>query len=141
MGWMSAHRMLWLALVALAARSATVTAQLPAPAAPRDTTTREFRGSYQVGFEQSWFAPCNAPLDDKLWWVTLTDRALAQRDSMLATISRPPTTGLAVRWRGTISNRMPSGHMGGGSRYLLVTSILEIRPTPAEGACPPERAS
>jgi len=104
-------------------------------ASPRDTTTKEYLGAYQRGFEQSWFIPCESDADDRRWWVTLTDEALAQRDSMLAKLSAPATNGLAVRWRATISERMPAGHMGGGTRYILVTKILEIRPLPDAGAC------
>jgi hypothetical protein len=105
----------------------------------RDTAAlvREYRGSYTSGFEMSWFEPCDAPLDDRMWWVTLTGEALEQRDSLLAKITRPKTSGLAVRWRGTISPRMPAGHMGRGTRYMLVTEILDIRPLPSEGACTP----
>src|SRR5258708_10546709 len=80
------------AFVCLASR-----APAQAPLIPRDTVTREYRGSYQAGFEQSWFVPFDAPPDDKLWWGTLTDHATAERDSLLATIPQPPTEGLTVR--------------------------------------------
>ena len=83
----------------------------------------------------SWFEPCGAPTGDRLWWVTLTDEALRQRDSLLANVKREPTSGLAVRWRGTISPRMPAGHTGRGTRYMLVTSIISIQPLPSAGAC------
>ena len=99
-------------------------------------TPMEYRGAYTAGFEMSWFEPCGAPRNDAMWWVTLTDEALHQRDSILATIKAQPTNGLAVRWRGTISMRMPSaGHGGRGTRYMLVTSIQEMRPLPPGGAC------
>ena len=125
-------------LAALLAIAPAALAQSPAPPAPaRDAPIREYRGSYQRGFEQSWFAPCNAPPDDRLWWVTLTDQALQQRDSLLAAITGPRTEGLAVRWRATVGPRMPAGMMGRGTRYLLVTEILEITPLPGEGACRP----
>ena len=119
----------------LAFFASTASAQLRAPASQRDTTTSEYLGAYQRGFEQSWFIPCDAAKDDNTWWVTLTDDALRQRDSILATITAPTTNGLAVRWRGTISPRMPAGHMGHGTRYLLVTKIIDIRPLPEAGAC------
>jgi hypothetical protein len=108
-----------------------------APAVARDTSSlvREYRGSYTSGFEMSWFEPCEAAYDDRMWWVTLTGEALEQRDSLLKKITRPKTQGLAVRWRGTISPRMPAGHMGRGTRYMLVTEVLDIRPLPSEGAC------
>ena len=102
---------------------------------PRDSLAHEYRGSYQRGFEQSWFAPCDAPFDDRLWWVTLTDQALLQRDSLLAKIAKAPTDGLAVRWRATISPRMPAGMMGHGTRYMLVTDVFEVKPLPSGGAC------
>lgn len=105
------------------------------PAPSQERPIREFLGSYQHGFERSWFSSCDAPMDDRLWWVTLTDEALAQRDSLLARITAPSTGGLAVRWRGSIGPRMRAGHTGRGTRYMLVTKVLEVRPLPAEGAC------
>jgi hypothetical protein len=123
------------ALGALCSSPSLAGAQLPTPTAPRDTTTHEYLGAYQRGFEQSWFIPCESAADDKRWWVTLTDEALRQRDSLLATITAPVTNGLAVRWRATISPRMQAGHMGGGTRYMLVTRIIDIRPLPDAGAC------
>ena len=70
-----------------------------------------------------------------MWWVTLTDEALLQRDSLLAKISKDPTSGLAVRWRATVGPRMPAGMMGRGTRYMLVTDIIEVKPLPSAGAC------
>ena len=121
-------------LLGLPSRARAQSTSEPMSSSVRDTVTREYRGAYQSGFERSWFAPCDAPIDDNLWWVTLTDQALRQRDSLLAVNKTTATNGLAVRWRGTISPRMPSGHMGRGTRYMLVTSILDIRATPSEGA-------
>jgi hypothetical protein len=112
------------------------TPAMPAPIAPTGTP-QEYRGAYTRGFEASWFAPCGAPFDDALWWVTLTEDARIQRDSLLKLQTRPATGALAVRWRGTISARMPAGQMGRGTRYMLVTEVLEVRPLPSEGACPP----
>jgi hypothetical protein len=97
---------------------------------------REFRGSYTRGFEASWFVPCDAPRDDALWWVTLTEDARIQRDSLLKTLSAPATGALAVRWTGTTSPRMQAGHMGHGTRYLLVTRVLEVRPLLSRDGCP-----
>lgn len=109
-----------------------------------DTTRaeREYRGSYTRGLEASWFAPCDAPRYDALWWVTLTESARVQRDSLLRAVSQPATGALAVRWRGTISTRMPAGHMGRGTRYMLVTEVIEVRPLTGMGMCPsPGRSS
>jgi hypothetical protein len=107
----------------------------PTPVLGSAGAVREFRGAYTRGFEASWFVPCEAARDDALWWVTLTEDARLQRDSLLKTLTRPATGALAVRWRGTISERMPAGQMGRGTRYMLVHEVLEVRPLPAEGAC------
>ena len=112
----------------------TVRAQSDA-ASDSAKTVREYRGTYQRGFEQSWFSPCGAPRDDNMWWVTLSDDAMRQRDSLLATITSPRTNGLAVRWKGTVGAKMPAGMMGRGTRYIYVTAIEEIWPLPSEGAC------
>jgi hypothetical protein len=110
---------------------APTAAPVVAPAGP----VREYRGAYTRGFEASWFVPCDAARDDALWWVTLTEDARLQRDSLLKTLTQRATGALAVRWRGTISERMPAGQMGRGTRYMLVHQVLEVRPLPAEGAC------
>jgi hypothetical protein len=103
-----------------------------APAA-LDTVVREHRGVYETGFEMSWFHPCDAPPGDDTWWVTLTDAALRQRDSLAATL--PKQSGAVfVRWRGTTSMKMPAGHMGRGTRYMLVSEVLELRAA-GETAC------
>jgi hypothetical protein len=120
-----------------------------APAAvAHDTTTRspadtvrEYRGLYETGFEVSWFHPCDAARGDDVWWVTLTDHALAQRDSLAAKLTpQGAAQGVSqgavfVRWRGTTSARMPmgAGHMGRGSRYMLVHEILDLRPASGAG--------
>jgi hypothetical protein len=119
-----------------------VPSPLPGTAVP-GRPIQEYHGAYSSGWESSWFIPCNAPMDDALWWVTLTDDALHQRDSLLKKVSRPPGTALAVRWRGTASDRMPAGMMGRGTRYLLVTEILDVQPVPSTtAAClPPTRKS
>jgi hypothetical protein len=117
----------------------------PAPSAVKDTSratsVHEYYGAYARGWEASWFEPCDAPIDDKLWWVTLSDVALRQRDSLLTTLKVRPTGALAVRWRGTISERMPAGMMGRGTRYLLVTEIVALRALPGEGACGMSKAT
>jgi hypothetical protein len=94
----------------------------------RADTTRELRGTYETGFEVSWFHPCGAPAGDDLWWVTLSDGALRQRDSLAKKLSDKPRS-VYLRLRGTTSPKMPAGtgHMGRGSRYLFVTEILELR--------------
>ena len=103
------------------------------PAAPADTV-REYRGTYETGFEISWFHPCGAERGDDSWWVTLGNDALRQRDSLAKQLSGQPRT-VFVRWRGTVSPKMPAGAgpMGRGSRYMLVTEILELKPAESAG--------
>jgi hypothetical protein len=96
----------------------------------------EFRGAYTRGFEASWFIPCDAPPNDALWWVTLTEEARLQRDSLLKALTVPATGALAVRWRGTASARTRAGHMGQGTRYILVNRILDVRPLASKDGCP-----
>ena len=112
------------AIAASAARAPVGDA--PRGAAVQADTARELRGFYQTGFEVSWFRPCGAEAGDDLWWVTLSDAALRQRDSLAKRLTGQPRS-LFVRWRGTTSAKMPAGHMGRGSRYLLVSEILELR--------------
>ena len=104
------------------------------PLAARPDTVREYRGTYETGFEVSWFHPCGAERGDDTWWVTLGDDALRQRDSLAKRLTGQPRT-VFVRWRGTVSPKMPAGtgHMGRGSRYMLVTEILELRPAEEAG--------
>jgi hypothetical protein len=104
------------------------------PLAARADTVREYRGTYATGFEISWFRPCDAERGDDMWWVTLTNDALRQRDSLAKQLTGQPQS-VFVRWRGTISPKMPAGtgHMGRGSRYMLVTEVLELRPAEEAG--------
>jgi hypothetical protein len=96
-------------------------------------SVREYRGLYETGFEVSWFHPCEAQPGDDTWWVTLTDVALKQRDSLAAKLPGRPGA-VFVRWRGTTSAKMQAGHMGRGTRYMLVHEVLELRPA-AEAGC------
>jgi hypothetical protein len=117
---------------------------VPVVRAPADSNrVHEYRGAYSTGFEMSWFEPCDAPRGDALWWVTLTEDARLQRDSLLKLLPRKPTQGLAVQWRATVSPVMRSGagQMGRGSRYVLVTRILSLRALGDEGACGPPGSS
>jgi hypothetical protein len=100
----------------------------------RADTVREYRGLYETGFEVSWFHPCGAPPGDDSWWVTLSNDALRQRDSLAKPIAGRPRV-LYVRWRGTVSPKMSAGagHMGRGSRYLLVTEVLQLRASDESG--------
>ena len=127
--------------VAPPASAATTPAPVTMPESSTRVGDREYRGAYTRGFEASWFAPCDAPLGDRQWWVTLTEPARLQRDSLLRALDGEPTGALAVRWRGTISERMRAGHMGAGTRYMLVTEVLEVRPLLGGGFCGAGRAT
>lgn len=121
-----------------AAPVVTVTpAHTPADTVRSGTLLQEFRGAYSSGFEISWFEPCGTPPDDRLWWVTLTENARLQRDSLLKLLPVKPTAGLAVTWRATISPKMPggAGQMGRGTRYMLVSEILGLQALSSVGAC------
>ena len=100
----------------------------------RADTIGEYRGHYETGFEVSWFHPCGAPTGDDSWWVTLSNDALRQRDSLTKPLTGQPRV-LYVRWRGTVSPKMPAGagHMGRGSRYMLVTEVLQLRASDEAG--------
>lgn len=102
---------------------------------PGVSEVREYQGSYSSGYEVSWFEPCGAPRDDAKWWVTLSEDARLDRDSLLKLMPVRPRQGLAVRWRGTVSPKMRggAGHMGQGSRYMLVTRILTLRALDGDG--------
>lgn len=136
-------------LAALLSITALGSARAQSSAAPgtlvqQDSSkVREYRGSFSTGFEMSWFQPCDAPAGDRLWWVTLTEDARLQRDSLVKLLPHRPTNGLLVRWRGTVSPVMRSGvgHMGRGSRYMLVTSIISVQALTDAGACGPTTVS
>jgi hypothetical protein len=94
----------------------------------------EYRGVYESGFEVSWFHPCDATPGDDTWWVTLTNDALRQRDSLAKGLTGRPRAVL-VRWRATVGPKMPvgAGHMGRGSRYMLVTQVLALTAADSAG--------
>ena len=122
------------------ARVDTVPARTDTARASGDTvrvradTVREFRGLYETGFEVSWFHACDAAPDDDTWWVTLTNDALRQRDSLRKTLTGHGSA-LLVRWRGTVSPKMPmgAGHMGRGSRYMLISEVISLRVSDENG--------
>jgi hypothetical protein len=122
-----------LAAGALAPRTPIVARTLLEQRAPADSV-REYRGFYESGWEASWFHPCDATPGDDTWWVTLTDAALHQRDSLASALPARPPGPVFVRWRGTTSIKMQAGHMGRGTRYMLVSEVLQIRPA-ADASC------
>ena len=118
---------------AVPARADTVRAGADTGRARADTV-REYRGLYETGFEMSWFHACDAQPGDDTGWVTLTDDALRQRDSLTTTLTGHPRA-LFVRWRATVSPKMPAGagHMGRGSRYMLVTQVVLVHASDEKG--------
>ncbi len=121
-------RQLALALVVVCGFGASpAPAQSPRAAAP--PVVREYSGQYLWGFEQSQFSACGVPSDDRPWWVTLSDRALAQRDSALAALKMKPSFPVFVRWRGVAGDRGRVGHLGGHTRYFTAYELLELRPS------------
>ena len=122
-----------LAAFAPARHASSATAWARPVRAPADTV-REYRGLYETGFEVSWFHPCGAAAGDDSWWVTLSNDALRQRDSLTKRLAGQPRR-LYVRWRGTVGPKMPAGagHMGRGSRYMLVTEVLQLRESDESG--------
>src|SRR5262245_51159962 len=72
----------------------------------RTDTVLEYHGVYEAGFEVSWFHPCDATPGDDTWWVTLTNDALRQRDSLAKALTGRPRAVL-VRWRATVGPKMP----------------------------------
>jgi len=116
-----------------ARHASSATAAARPDRAPADTV-REYRGLYETGFEVSWFHPCGAPAGDDSWWVTLSNDALRQRDSLTKRLAGQPRR-LYVRWRGTVGPKMAlgAGHMGRGSRYMLVTEVLQLRESDESG--------
>ena len=116
------------------ARHASSAATVPRTLRMPVDTIGEYRGLYETGFEVSWFHPCGAPPGDDSWWVTLSNDALRQRDSLTKSLAGQPRR-LYVRWRGTVGPKMPAGagHMGRGSRYMLVTKVLDLRVSDESG--------
>jgi hypothetical protein len=124
----SSARLLLLA-AAVAAPAAALARAAGEPPLP------EYHGHYSWGFEVSRFVACGSPADDRPWWVTLSDRALAQRDSVVATLPGPAPARVYVRWRGVAGGRLPSaGHMGRSRRYFAAGEIVELR-LPRSGDC------
>jgi hypothetical protein len=111
-------------------------------AAPSRQTLQEYSGRYSWGFERSRFSACEAHFDDRPWWVTLSDHALAQRDSALAAAKEPVGSPIFVRWKGVAGDRGHVGHLGAYTRYFTAYELLELRAVrpadcPEAPTCPP----
>jgi hypothetical protein len=132
-----------LALAAAAALAASrpheAAAQEPAPGVRPDSIA-EYFGWYRWRFEGSEFVACGVDAGDRPWWVVPTVVAVAQRDSLAATVTPGGTGPVFVRVRGIAGTRIPKGvgHLGGSARYFRLLEVLDMRA--ADGATCPVRA-
>lgn len=129
-----------LALTAVATLATLATLAASACAARRpdlaQLPARELAGHYAGGTAGSWFRRCGAAPADSAWWVTFTERAVAQRDSLQRAGALPPGERRFVRWRAAVTEGGEVGPRGPGVPALLVREILVVRP-PAAGDCAP----
>jgi hypothetical protein len=93
----------------------------------------EHAGHYTFGASSSWFWACGAAAADSSW-VTFTDRAVAQRDSIQRTGALSTGERYFVRWRAAVTSGGEVGPRGPGVPALLVREILVLRPA-AAGDC------
>lgn len=93
---------------------------------------QEFAGHLVYGEEASWFMPCTGAAPGEQWWVTYTDRSVAQIRTAAAEGNAVPGERVFVRWRAA---RTDGRVVGPGGPALLVRDILELRP-PAAADCP-----
>ncbi|HEY0970334.1 MAG TPA: hypothetical protein VGE02_05090 [Gemmatimonadales bacterium] len=96
--------------------------------------TRDVSGHYTGGRGGSWFRPCGIASTDSAWWVTFTDRAVVQRDSLRSVGALPDGERRFVRWLGAVTEGGEVGPRGRGAPALLVREILDVRP-PSSGDC------
>lgn len=86
----------------------------------------EYRGHYTRSSDGSWFRPCGTNSQAEAWWVTVTDRAVAQVDSARAASQLVEGQPSFVRWLGVFTRGGEIGPAGRGA--VLVRDVLEIRP-------------
>lgn len=101
-----------------------------------DLPVRELTGHYTADSEGQWFRPCS-DAEGAAWWVTFTDRVVAQREIAPFADLFQGDQPVFVRWMVALGDReagAPEGP-GPGTRYALVREILEVRPE-AAGDCP-----
>jgi hypothetical protein len=121
-------------LVALAAFVAATGACAIRQPALNELPASELAGHYTSG-SGSWFVACGAtPADSS--WVTFTDRAVAQRDSIAGTGLLAPGQRHYVRWRAGVTTSGDVGPRGPGVPALLVRQILVIRPAGPDDCAP-----
>ena len=95
----------------------------------------EFTGHNTPAASASWFVACGAAAADSSW-VTFTDRAVTQRDSIANAGLLRHGQRHFVRWRAAVTVGGEVGPRGPGVPALLVREILVVRPA-AVGDCGP----
>lgn len=83
----------------------------------------------------TWFVPCGIAAADSAW-VTFTDGAVAQRDSLTRAGGLVAGTRYFVRLRAAVTEGGEIGPRGVGAPAYLVREILVIRP-PSPSDCAP----
>ena len=99
-----------------------------------DLPTREVTGHLTGGRDANWFRPCVLAPADSAWWVTFTDRAVVQRDTLRRSGRLPDGQSRFVRWLAAVTRGGEVGPRGPGAPALLVRDILEVR-VPGPGDC------
>ena len=95
----------------------------------------EYVGHYTGGLPgESWFRRCGSPPSDSAWWVTWTDRSVAQADSARRAGMLVTARASFVRIRAAMTTGGEIGPGGPGRPALLVRELLEARPA-REGDC------
>lgn len=81
----------------------------------------EYAGLYAQGFEVDSFRPCGSP---EKWWVVQGEE-LRERYRQVAT---QPYEEVYVVVRGRVGPPGRYGHLGGYSRQLSMTEVVQVRP-------------
>lgn len=106
-----------------------------------DLPVRELAGHYVGGPGESWFRVCGAAESDRPWWVTFTERSVAQVDQAREAGQLFPGQSCFVRFRAAVTTAGEVGPQGPGTPALLVREVLELRPAADDDceAVPAER--
>jgi hypothetical protein len=97
-----------------------------------DLPVQEYAGHFTSGPGKSWFRPCGAAPGDRPWWVTFTERSVAQADEARAAGRLAPGNSYYVRWRAALTTGGEVGPQGPGVPALLVRELLDLRPAGAD---------
>lgn len=97
-----------------------------------DLPVKEFAGHFTSSPSESWFRPCGAAPGDRSWWVTFTERSVAQADEARAAGRLVGGKSYYVRWRAAVTTGGEVGPQGPGVPALLVRELLELREAGAD---------